>query len=788
MKKKLVVTIALVLLLAIMSTMFVGCDEIFKKDETRDAKQVVATVNYEGQTAKVYKFELAASFNSYSYYYVNYYGMSYEEAANYLVKSLAQQKLLVLYAKKKLAEMEGLASIPADTAELLSNSEKDRAVQKANESFISSLKTIVKNNITEDNYNKGTQPAPTKPEEVEITDPVYVRFESNGGSEVEKQKVQKGQPAKEPAEPTKSGYTFYGWFENSDLTGEEYDFNKAVEGRKTLYAKWVEYTAPRTERPEVEEDEDEDYDPDDNTVEIRKPFYEMFEMDKNGTITVSEELYDDMKDEDFVENIQLAENEDLDTVLREYVVDGVAELISNTKKAVYREDFVDGYDYYLVNQQETLLIERLERKIGETTSITDAEVEAEFATAVEKNKETFGGSETSYQSALTSALSTTYFHPQDQLGYGFVSNILLKLDDESLKILTEMNKNNPSNDKATTVKRNLLLSEIKVRVSNPNYKSTAVVEDANGEEIELRDPMTDPRNPYNKVGKTDENPYDASKEVVGGNNYNQIVSFEMNGDGKWEIKFNATQHEAMPYLIESVPAFDNGDNFGIIHQIQISFLQVRTAVRDGELTKAQGVYWLREIAMTWCYLVGDDTGAVNSDSNNGGLGYLITPEGEESTYLDAFTKYARELISAGTGSSVVGESYIDLYKGAQADGTLAGDGKVFVVADSFIGKTNTSNEYAGVFVLLNTLTVWDDSFYDGELSADGGVLPMDYIIEVAEKEEDCKTIEDVLREKLEEAKKSDAYNLDVNTMGTANENCISYDDKVIKSLWKEYED
>lgn len=777
MKKKLVVTIALVLLLAIMSTLFVGCDEIFKRNEKRDATQIVATVNYEGQTAHVYKFELAASFNSYAYYYVNYYGMTYEETANYLAKSLAQQKLLVLYAKQKLAKMEGRDSVPTNPAEFLSNSEKDRAVQKANESFLSSLKTIVKNNITEDNYNSGTSTTAQKTEEVEITDPVYVSFVSNGGSEVEKQKIQKGQPAKEPTEPTKDGYTFYGWYENSDLTGEEYNFETPVDGKKTLYAKWEKYTAPRTERPEVEEDEDKDYDPDDNTVEIRKAFYDM----------TLDELYDELKEEDFVENIKLVEGEDLETVLRSYVADGLEELKSNTKKAVYRDEFVDGYNYYLVNQQETLLIERLERKIGETTSVTDAEVEAEFAKAVEKNKETFGGSDTSYQSALTSALSTTYFHPQDQLGYGFVSNILLKLDEDSLKILTDMNKNNPTNDAATTIKRNLLLSEIKVKVSNPNYKSTAVIEDAEGEEIELRDPMTDARNPFNKVGKTDENPYDASKEVEGGNNYNQIVSFEKNADNKWEIKFNATQHEAMPYLIESVPAFDNGETIGIIHQIQNTFAQVRTAVSNGDLTKAQGVYWLREVAMTWCYLVGDDSGAVNSDSNNGGLGYLITPEGEESSYLEAFTDYARNLISAGTGSSIVGEATDDMYKGASANGDLAGDGIVYVAADSFIENDSTSNPYAGIFVLLNTLTVWDETFYGTELPADG-VLPKDYIIEVGEDVEDCKTIEDILKENLEDAKKNDAYNLDVNTMGNENENCISYNDKVIKSLWKDLED
>lgn len=776
MKKKLTVAIALILLFAICSTLFVGCDEIFKKNEKRDATQIVATVTYNGQTEYVYKFELAASFNNYAYIYVNYYGMTYEETANYLVQSLAQQKLLVLYAKKKIAEMKGLASTPSDIKELLSDSEINRAYEKANESFISSLKTIVENNITDDNYNNGTSTSTEEKEEVEVTDPVYVRFDSNGGSSVDKQKIQKGQPAEEPDDPTKSGYTFYGWYEDKTCDGVEFDFSTAINESKTLYAKWVEYTDPRTERPEEEEDEDADYDPDKNGVEIAKDFFHLS----------VDELYEELKDEDFVEDMQISEGENAESVLKEYISDGVAELKKNMAKTIFNDTDEEGYNYYLTTQLESLLITRLERMIGESVEVTEAEVRAEFAAAVERNKETFAGSDTSYESALTSSLSSTYFHPIDQQGYGFVINILLKLDDDSLKILTDMNTNNPTNDEATLIERNRLLSQIQVKVSNPNYKASAVVEDANGNEIELRDPMTDPLNPYNKVGKTDSNPYDSSKEVAGGNNYNQIVSFEKDGDA-YVIKFNATQHEAMAYLIDKVPAFDTDGQIGIIHQIHNTFDQVKAAVASGDLTKEQGVYWLREVAMTWCYLVGDDSGAVNSESNNGGLGYLITPEGKDSSYLEDFTSYARDLISQGTGATSVGELTDDMFKGASIDGTLVGNGKAYVVADSFIESDSTSNPYAGIFVLLNTLTVWDETLYGSELSSDG-ILPYDYVVSFAKDTDDIKTVEDTIKDTLLTAKKKDAYNLDINTMGSQYTDCISYNDKVIKTLWEEYDD
>ncbi len=771
MKRKMIIAIAVILLLSITATFFVGCDEIFKNNEKRDAMQVVASVNYKGQTANVYKHELAVSFNNYAYMYVSYYGMTYEQAANYLVQSLAQQELLVLYAKEKVSSLLGLNAIPADVRELLSQSEINKAYKDTNESFITSLKTIVENDITETNYNSGNVGDSNDKVDApdEITEPVYVRFNSNGGSLVEKVKTQKGYAIDEPAEPTKAGYTFYGWYAASDLSGEEFDFDQVINESITLYAKWESYTAPRTEMPEVEEDEDEDYDADDDTVEADEVDFFSISID---------ELYDELKEEDFVEDIVVEDGDTLENTLKDFIKDAVGELKSNMKKSIFNDTDIDGYNYYLVNQMETLLIERLKRMIGESVTVTDAEVEAEFAAAIARNKETFSGSDANYTNALTNALSTTFYHPVDQQGYGFVNNILLKLDEESVEILTTMNKNNPTNDEATTIKRNQLISQMMVKVSNPVYKSTAVVKDAEGKEIELRDPMTDPANPYNKVGT-----YDASMEAEGGNDYNNIVKFSV-VDGKGEITFGAQQHEAMPYLVESVPAFDKDGKKGIIHQIQDSLQAVRDQVTAGNLSKAQGVYWLRKVAETWLYLVGDDSGALNSQSNNGGLGYLVTPEGEESSFLEDFTTFARDLIKAGTGSSAVGTLQDADYQVADAQGNLAGNFKAYVVADSFIESDNTSNAYAGVFVLLNSLTVVDGYFTETGLSQDG-VLPMDYIITVAEDQDDVKTIKEVIYDKLLEAKKQDAYNLDVNTMGTNAKDYITYNDKVIASLYKD---
>ncbi|HRU49345.1 MAG TPA: InlB B-repeat-containing protein, partial [Bacilli bacterium] len=73
--------------------------------------------------------------------------------------------------------------------------------------------------------------------------PVYqVSFDSTGGSSVQTQNVIEGQKATRPADPTKQGYKFAGWF--LDLSAvEPYDFDAGVYGPITLYAKWTEGTS-----------------------------------------------------------------------------------------------------------------------------------------------------------------------------------------------------------------------------------------------------------------------------------------------------------------------------------------------------------------------------------------------------------------------------------------------------------------------------------------------------------------------------------------------------------------
>ena len=82
-----------------------------------------------------------------------------------------------------------------------------------------------------------------------------VTCESNGGSTVPSQTVKYNETAHKPADPTKSGCTFAGWYTEEKLTNK-YDFAAPVTGNITLYAKWTRnytlrpYTPPTVVIPD----------------------------------------------------------------------------------------------------------------------------------------------------------------------------------------------------------------------------------------------------------------------------------------------------------------------------------------------------------------------------------------------------------------------------------------------------------------------------------------------------------------------------------------------------------
>ncbi len=69
-----------------------------------------------------------------------------------------------------------------------------------------------------------------------------VKFDTQGGSSIDNQTPASGSTVAKPADPTREGYTFGGWYTDAACT-KAYDFSAAVTADMTLYAKWVKNAA-----------------------------------------------------------------------------------------------------------------------------------------------------------------------------------------------------------------------------------------------------------------------------------------------------------------------------------------------------------------------------------------------------------------------------------------------------------------------------------------------------------------------------------------------------------------
>lgn len=80
-------------------------------------------------------------------------------------------------------------------------------------------------------------PIPDQPTVSEPESTYNIEFNTNGGNIISGQTVTGGNTITKPADPTKSGYIFKGWYSDISLQNA-YDFTSIVTDNMTLYAKW----------------------------------------------------------------------------------------------------------------------------------------------------------------------------------------------------------------------------------------------------------------------------------------------------------------------------------------------------------------------------------------------------------------------------------------------------------------------------------------------------------------------------------------------------------------------
>lgn len=230
--------LAVILVTIIAITVFAGCDVITKNEE-RDYNQSLATVKYAGLTSTVTKGEFNESFNSLAYYYVYYYGYTVDEAADAILDSLAQRKLLILYVRDEIAKLNSKPNT-VDVSELLTEVEKNEAVKSANESMAKWYKQVFEELWKEANSTDDTTDDTTDDDKVDETDKIAARPTRPDKKEAEVDYTKPLDPAKAEIKffekPYKDLYTEKEWDELNKVEGKADYIPKALNELKKQLA------------------------------------------------------------------------------------------------------------------------------------------------------------------------------------------------------------------------------------------------------------------------------------------------------------------------------------------------------------------------------------------------------------------------------------------------------------------------------------------------------------------------------------------------------------------------
>lgn len=364
------------------------------------------------------------------------------------------------------------------------------------------------------------------------------------------------------------------------------------------------------------------------------------------------------------------------------------------------------YEYYLEKQYETQILQSYQRMLTAGYTPSEKEILEKYQSYEYKNKESYANDINSYKTDIADNLKTTVYHPVS--GYGYVYNILLKFSDEQLAMLETMKDSGTVAEEYIKQYRNELSKEIKVNVSNPDYDPEYKCEDCEKKECE--------------------------NENCPAKAYSEL-----------DVDVNI-----------------------ILQRIFNSFNEIEN---NSELNNYEKFMAKREEATKWVYLVNDDAGMYDKDANNIILnnenGYLVTPEGEESSYVAEFTDLGRDMIKKGLGTFT-------------KDGTVEGmycitDFGIHIMFVSYIPFDKNAVGFDGGKVFL------DDS-------ADNGLLPLDYIVSYGRYGSEVlvsKTIKDIISDNLVSANKNDKYTIASQALIAENKDNISKKTKVINKMIKE---
>lgn len=153
-----------------------------------------------------------------------------------------------------------------------------------------------------------------------------VTFNSNGGNTISPQTIKENNILSKPANPTKSGYTFLGWYYNNNV----FDFNTKVNQDMTIIAQWKEIL---TEKNIVIEEPISYSTKEENEVNLKRGSRIVTQNGKNGKKNITYKVVYNSQNQE-ISRIKISENI-IENPTNEIVKVGISDYNLNTDTIKY---------------------------------------------------------------------------------------------------------------------------------------------------------------------------------------------------------------------------------------------------------------------------------------------------------------------------------------------------------------------------------------------------------------------------------------------------------------------
>ncbi|MEG1963279.1 MAG: hypothetical protein RR123_00225 [Clostridia bacterium] len=406
------------------------------------------------------------------------------------------------------------------------------------------------------------------------------------------------------------------------------------------------------------------------------------------------------------------------------------------------------YDYFLKMQVEQRIIEKYEEHIKTIEGANyDAQIAEKYNYILSQNMVDYID-QTAYATAIESK-NDILFHANS--GYTQVKSILLKFNAEQTAVFENLKKvyNTDSQKDALIKLRNQLAvgtgkfedtlvdCGVKVNISNPDYDATA--------ECEVKDCPC--------------------KDCVNHANYKKEEICELDVCTCKACVNNMYKEKDVPFT--TVLGYISKDMNDAIAKIKKDGVVAFDYSRQVALAKM-------DVFEKWMYLVNDDPGMFKEDTKH----YTITPEGEESSYVEEFTALGRALGKKGIGASGLNQAEATAIKADYFDSNIT-----YVVNDFGIHIIMVVNLPVDTVNQADKITAVD---YKGEKIDDianfkGKVyykLSLDYITSY----EDNKTVKQLYFDSVKKFNETEKYSKWQKEFTDANATNFKYKESIFKKI------